>query len=421
MTYREFADTGYLDGIAQTPRVKTLSDDQQAALHEACLFMDDPERKEMVVGGVAGSGKSSIIPWIISEAYDRGMVPAVCAPTGKAVMVLKRKGITFARTLHSMLYEAKRRTVLLSPNDSPVIFVRRNPEEFTWLNLLVVDEASMISGEMHDYIQTLPFKVIYVGDHFQLPPVNDDFNIMESPDVRLERILRQNQDNPIVMLSDTVRNGGALPYGIFGESVHTRVLDRNDLLKFDEVIVWTNKCKDEVNSLIREMRGFPAGIPVIDDKMIVKANSLSRNVCNGQIVYLTGQRPSKNRDGSWKLEFIDELAHDDPFIMAQTNDYTRVNATVHLSKMEIERRRSYDFKNKKSGCPCVHLDWGYAITCHAAQGSSWGNVAVIDEKRMHFMEDWNRWMYTALTRAEESVHVYTGSISDLLGAGKPEK
>ena len=74
------------------------------------------------------------------------------------------------------------------------------------------------------------------------------------------------------------------------------------------------------------------------------------------------------------------------------------------------------FSMKKSNPYQIHLDWGYAITCHAAQGTSWKNVAVLLEDRMKWVMDrneMNRWIYTAITRAEESVTIYEGNFRNI--------
>ena len=48
----------------------------------------------------------------------------------------------------------------------------------------------------------------------------------------------------------------------------------------------------------------------------------------------------------------------------------------------------------------VESVWGYAITCHKAQGSQWENVIVYDDGLGRTAEDRARWLYTAITRAE---------------------
>mgnify|MGYP003349614729 FL=1 len=49
------------------------------------------------------------------------------------------------------------------------------------------------------------------------------------------------------------------------------------------------------------------------------------------------------------------------------------------------------------GISALRWLYGYAITCHKAQGSGWNNVLVIDSYSRP--EDARRWRYTAATRA----------------------
>lgn len=50
------------------------------------------------------------------------------------------------------------------------------------------------------------------------------------------------------------------------------------------------------------------------------------------------------------------------------------------------------------------FDWGYVLTCHKAQGSEWPHVTIIDDSRA-FRDDADRWLYTAITRASEGLHL----------------
>lgn len=418
-------DFGYIDGVAQEERVTELSEDQNNALDYVKNFFFNGTGKYKVIGGVAGSGKSTLIPHIIDMCgtlYDGGIGDvAVCAYTGKAVMNLKRKGIIHAMTLHSFLYHTEF-VIDKDTNEKRVVYEPKSPYFFNGIRLLIVDEASMVSREMFNMIMALPFKTLYIGDHFQLPPVGDSFNIMLNPNFKLERIHRQQQNNPIVMLADMARHSQPLPLGTFGASKHTRTLNTADLSSYDEVITWTNSTKDAVNSIIRREKGFQQDVPQMDDKMIVRVNCRSKNVYNGQIVYLMNH-PVQLKTGAWHVAFVDELAYNDPFIMAQTDGATVARASIHLPKAELDKIRSMPVATtkewkmlKKSNPYEIHLDWGYAITCHAAQGTSWKNVAVMLEDKMKHVigkEEYSRWVYTAITRAEESVTIYSGSFNKL--------
>lgn len=404
-------DAGYVDGVAQEQRIQELSEDQEKALDFVDNFMKSSS-KYTVIGGCAGSGKSSIIPYIVNK-YEGC---CVCAYTGKAVMVLKRKGIVDVCTLHSFLYEVK--TVTNEETlEKTIVYEPKKDHFFYGVELLIVDEASMVDKEMFDLIKSKKFKTLYIGDHFQLPPVGDSFNIMLKPNFKMEKILRQNEDNHIIRLAEMARNGQKIPLGIYGNSKHTLKFDKEELLNYDEIITWTNKTKDMINEKVREQLGYPKDIPQIDDKMIVRVNCRAKNVFNGQIVYIMNN-PKLSKNGAWKIEFVDELTYNDPFIMAQTDEYTKAYASVHLSKEELDRLRTSVYYNQsynnKFKMPTlrspyqVHLDWGYAITAHAAQGSSWKNVAVMLDKRIYRLKDCYRWIYTAITRAEESVVIYSG-------------
>ena len=59
--------------------------------------------------------------------------------------------------------------------------------------------------------------------------------------------------------------------------------------------------------------------------------------------------------------------------------------------------------------------YGYAITCHKAQGSEWDKVLVIEENFPFAKVDHARWLYTAATRAAEKIsNCYKGVIMNIV-------
>lgn len=407
------SNPAFINGVAQDQHeVIEWSEDQKSAIDFVAEFMANKNRKNAVIGGVAGSGKSTIIPHIVKQyGGPAGDQVQVCAPTGKAALVLKRKGVTKASTLHSFLYYYK----IGRDMDGNVVYTRyeKSYAEFIDISLVIVDEASMLNHEIYEFLNRLPFKVLYIGDHFQLPPVKDDFNIMKNPGFRMERILRQLEGNPIIMLAEMARRGESIPYGVYGDSRKVKEVDEADLVKYNQILVWTNDMKDRVNDEVRRILGLPYGVPVMGDRMIVRKNHRTKNLYNGQIVYLMGE-PVRNKQGWYRVELMDEIAHDDAYVMANLDDCTKGLASIHIPKNELDNLfAAYSLeqrkKKKKQRIPDIHLDWGYAITVHSAQGSSWENVAVIEEPRMKYImtaEEARRWRYTAITRAEKSVTLY---------------
>ena len=59
-------------------------------------------------------------------------------------------------------------------------------------------------------------------------------------------------------------------------------------------------------------------------------------------------------------------------------------------------------KNFKHLLP-YEFTYGYAITCHRAQGSEWDKVLVIEEKFPFGKEEHARWLYTAVTRCSDKL------------------
>ena len=60
-------------------------------------------------------------------------------------------------------------------------------------------------------------------------------------------------------------------------------------------------------------------------------------------------------------------------------------------------------KNKIGDILPKHITYGYALTCHAAQGSDWDKVLVLEESFPFDKIEHSRWVYTACTRASEKL------------------
>ena len=90
----------------QAPRAHQLTDDQTSAIRATVNWYKNRRKVQQVfqINGLAGTGKTSIIPYIID---DLGLDPddvVFGTYTGKAALVLRKKGIP-CRTIHSLIYE----------------------------------------------------------------------------------------------------------------------------------------------------------------------------------------------------------------------------------------------------------------------------------------------------------------------------
>lgn len=122
----------------------------------------------LFITGRAGTGKSTLLQ-LFRRASPKNV--AVVAPTGIAALNVR------GQTIHSFFGFPPK---LLHPED---IYRRRNRSLYKNLEVLVIDEISMVRADLLDAINVflqknrdnyLPFggvKVIFFGDLFQLPPV----------------------------------------------------------------------------------------------------------------------------------------------------------------------------------------------------------------------------------------------------------
>ncbi len=94
-----------------------------------------------VISGYAGSGKSTLVRFIVDALGVDEEDVAYVAYTGKAANVLKNKGCKNATTAHKLLYYANR------TKDGNYIFRPRERLEHDY-QLIVVDEVSMLPEEL---------------------------------------------------------------------------------------------------------------------------------------------------------------------------------------------------------------------------------------------------------------------------------
>ena len=344
-----------------------LTDEQEAAV-EYCTRGD----KEVVrMGGLAGTGKSVCV----EEMRRRLPGYGVCAYTGKAANVLRRKGVHDASTIHSIIYK---------PHDEgggQVSWELRQPHEL-FLDGFIVDEASMVSEDIHRDLLTFGVPLVYVGDHGQLEPVNagssvEPFCLMRDPDVALETIHRNAGE--IARFAGWLRagndaadwhEGGGQVLVITGEELRTSGMERAD-----QIVCAFNKTRVALNNSIRECLGLPRMKPVEGDRIICLQNDREQRLFNGMQGKVT-----KIDYGTKRLWFEDE-------------DGTEYQA-IRFNPMAFGEE-----KTPKRVPGQVPFDWSYCVTCHKMQGSEADDVVVL-EQRCDRLWSHQRWAYTAASRAK---------------------
>ncbi len=178
--------------------------------------------------------------------------------TGKAALVMRRKGCVGASTIHSLIYRPIERE-----SETPT-FELWDEAPASEAKLIVIDECSMVDAELGRDLMSFRVPVLVLGDPAQLPPIQGGgFFTDAEPDVMLTEVHRQAINDPIVRLSMEIRSGQRLKPGEYGASqvVRRDALDPQRVLDADQVLVGRNATRRAYNARMRERRGFTERCP----------------------------------------------------------------------------------------------------------------------------------------------------------------
>ncbi len=435
----------------------------------------------LTCGGYAGTGKSTVLGVFAEQAKRAKLLVAYCAFTGRAASVLSRKltdcgvlttsktaqqedqeeagidqprdpfsGTPYCGTIHGLIYRPCGCNKL---SDPPVeqyedpktgriknrILPKPQPPECGcrsgrgWLrrqkydrgyDLIVVDEASMVDPKMLSDLRRYGVPILAVGDHGQLPPVKGRSELMEKPDLRLEKIHRQAEGNPIIALSRHIRDGGRFITFRCNGDTRVSMKRRSDPVVpqvfktgVDPMSVgllcWTNRVRIQLNDNVRRLCGFDKRLPgrgwngqsapVAGEVVICLRNYRGEvpPVYNGMRGILTldcapGEKP-------WlfntEVEFPDEgLAPSMRTICAA--QLRREKTFGGIEEMQEEGVRVWS--QTAAG---QLFDFGYALTVHKSQGSQFDHAIVYCDRPEDGKEETRRFYYTAITRAQRQLTI----------------
>ena len=350
-----------------------------------------------VIAGYAGTGKSTLVQFIIGELGISESDVVYIAYTGKASLVLRNKGCENAITAHRLLYHAKEK------EDGTYTFTPRYRLEEDY-KLIILDECSMLPEEMWDLLLTHKTHVIALGDPGQLPPVSGNSTILDHPHVVLEEVVRQAQDSPIIRLSMDIRSGKYLEYGGPKECrviPYEKVSDKL-LLGADQILCGKNTTRHQLNEHLRKIKFQENYVtePVDGDKVICLKNnwgavgSNEEPLVNGMIGTIKDVRLIDDPVSLYKPKMMSSFISDNDGLYEDLHmDYklfTDKETTINKDNWKEfpKDKRAYEF------------DYAYAVTVHKYQGSEAEKIVVYDEW-LGDMEYHKKWLYTAVTRSSK--------------------
>ena len=363
-----------------------LTPEQEAAVKAAVTCLSGHSSENLTIGGYAGVGKTVLIKSIVDEMTKLGSFIAVTAFAGKAVSVLRKKGVYRAQTLHSLMYKPDK-------IDGKLTFSKLYDLE---CDGVIVDEASMINTALYEDLLSFGIPVVFVGDHGQLEPIGDNPGIMENPHVRLEKIHRQAEGSPILWLAHLFRQGKKPNWNSIPPGQGIRGISRREAEatchEFDVVLCGFNKSRNIWNRKVRENRGYKDGPDLVSGERLICLKNDRSGFFNGQMFTVEAVHGEKRTySGSG---FVDCFEIDVKF----EDGTERKKVTVWLA-MGADSQSFPEFSREQGVIIC---DYGYALSVHKAQGSSWPKV-LVQQEIWYEKWDWKRWTYTATTRAEKEL------------------
>lgn len=442
--------------------------DQRNALQTFAQFMTDRrDNTVMILRGSAGTGKTSLAGAIVRVVTRLRIKVSLLAPTGRAAKVFSLNAGLIASTIHRKIYREKAfngtdgqfqlnnnmfRNMLFMVDEASMISTSQNNTMFG---------SGCLLDDLVQYIYNSGgnCRLLLIGDKAQLPPVGEQ----ESPALRfdvlqgyglhvyecdLNEVLRQSQHSGILWNATTIRQmisrntatqlpkirleGFADISIVSGDELIESIASSYATVGTDETMVITrsNKRANIFNQGIRNtILGCEDELTTGDLVMVVKNKYLEKDrstdlsfIANGDhavvrrvrnIRELYGFRfadvslefPDYNKTELDTVVVLDTLVAEAPALTQEQN--TKLFQSVMEDYTDIPRKADRMKQLREDQYfNAMQIKFGYAVTCHKAQGGQWAHI-YLDQGYMTdemLTTDYIHWLYTAFTRATE--HLY---------------
>lgn len=383
----------------------TLSNMQKDAVSAIVHWYKNSSDQSFFLAGYAGTGKSTLVHYAIQSLGIKLHRVAFACYTGKAALVLTQKahGKFKASTIHRLIYD------LDMDSAGKTSFIKKEKDQLAGYKLIVIDECSMVDGQIMQDLKSFGIKILFIGDQGQLPPVsqagNEEFiQMFNNPNFCLTEIHRQAEGNPIIYLSMLARQRQHIQYGWYGQNNEVLVISPYDWSRLkekcyttaDQIICGYNRTRQGLNQEIRRYIGYTDPLPQVGDKLICTRNDWGKTIedvalVNGLTGYVSSVDYDVQKDSAMQRDAL-KIKFRPDFTQQTFGDMYLLKGDFTGEKVSLNPHE-YSMYNS--------LDYGYCITAHKSQGSQWEKVVVINE--VLDRENHHRWLYTAITRSSDKL------------------
>ena len=446
------------------PHTPTILQEELFKKFSAFIY-EDSQSSIFLLKGYAGTGKTTSVGVMVNSLYQTGAKAVLLAPTGRAAKVIANYANKPAFTIHKKIYYPKKTSSGLSftlkqnKHTNTIFFVDEASMISDDSNSVKFNSFSLLRDLIKYVDAGKNCKLVLIGDTAQLPPVKLDV----SPALDVDKLtLDYNKDVTEIVLTEVMRQqeySGILnnatdlrtKIATYYEKSHfkfdanfpdvVRLIDGYDIedainssydnasVEDTAIIVRSNKRANAYNQQIRmNILGNESDISSGDYVMVVKNNyyylderSEAGFIANGdtcEVLEIFNRKELYGfRFAEAKIRMID-YPNQAPFVVMLLLDTLTTNtpSLPYKENNKLYHEVAKDYAHLKSKYKifqsikenkyfnALQIKFSYAMTCHKSQGGQWKNVFI---EKPWLPEGQNvgywRWLYTAITRAQEKV------------------
>ena len=456
----------YVELVKKFPYTQTEKQNKLLELLSNFIFTEDKDAL-FLLKGYAGTGKTTTISTFVNSLWTAGKKAVLLAPTGRAAKVIAVYSKKPAYTIHKKIYFPKkqsngsvdfvkqpnkhRNTIFIVDEASMIPDGKQNQQFF---------EKGSLLDDLISYVYSgYNCKLVFIGDTAQLPPVKLDVspalekdtleyqyqkNVLE---IELDEVMRQHENSGILVNATELRFQMQQKTTQFkfdtnypdifkledGYDIEDALVTAYDSEGIEDTafIVRSNKRANQYNQQIRlQIRGQENEISAGDYVMVVKNNyywlkesSAAGFIANGDICEVLRIYSIKELYGFKFAEVLLRMVdYPDmkPFetvllldtLTSETPSLTYEESNkLYQAVKEDYAQESSKFKQflaikKNKYFNALQVKFSYAMTCHKSQGGQWKTVFIEQPYLPNGVSvEYYRWLYTALTRAEEKLYL----------------
>lgn len=427
-------------------------------------FLRRPHRyPAFILTGYAGTGKTTLLGALVNTLNSYKVHTALLAPTGKAAKILGNYANKSAFTIHKYIYRRKDKTddystieLNINLHKNTVFIV----DEASMIGDYSMDKFGNVSPrnlleDLFNFVYSAEgCKLILIGDVGQLPPVGSNFSpalnkahlthyfpMLEVSSSHLTEVLRQRLDSSILYNATELRKehedfyrfelkkGGDVS-SITGFELQDELESSFSNYGMDETIIVTrsNKRANEFNNQIRSrifwyedqlcngdllmvvknnyhwMKDEPTmGFVANGESMLVKRVQKIESLYGFEFAKVIVQFPDYDNLGEQEVVILLETLQSEEPNLSRARMKELFFAVEQDYLHEKNKKKRYELIFANPYFNALQVKFGYAVTCHKSQGGQWNHVFIdvgyippeLD------LTEYNRWLYTALTRAKE--------------------